>query len=492
MVKSSNGQSTAPILEMRNVSFGYQARPLLYDVSLSVNAGEMVGLLGPNGSGKSTLLRLLSGVLTPQHGQVCLQSRDLRQWGRRGAAQRIAVVPQELHMPYAFTVEHMVNLGRTPFVASFFGTRSKQDELVVHDAMLAAGIDELAHRIFNELSGGERQRVMIAMALAQQPLVLLLDEPTAHLDIKYQIETLELVQQLNRERGVTIVAAIHDLNLAARYFPRLLLFQRGIVADAGPAEVLEPGLLSRVYGVEVQVGILRGAEHLSVLPPGRNHMIVSNDEDQSIATHGDQCSMPALQPWVHVMAGGGTGEVLMRALADEQIPFVAGALNIGDSDHTLALRLARQVITEQPYAPLAPKTLERVRHSLAQVAVLVISLAPIGTGNLALLQEAVVAAQRGLPVIMLANSVGSPPLRGPVDGEASSESDAGPLKGGDPTETIDDVLQRSGLGACDYTGGAGLQFMRQLLQSGAQVVGTVGEALGAIRRYEPPVNQPPR
>src|SRR5207245_7811873 len=119
----------------------------------------------------------------------------------------------------------------------------------------------------NELSGGDRERVMMSMALAQQPILLLLDEPTSHLDIKYQIETLELVQHLNRQRGVTVVAAMHDLNLAARYFPRLLLFQRGIVADSGPAEVLEPGLLRRVYGVNVQVGILRGAEHMSVLPP---------------------------------------------------------------------------------------------------------------------------------------------------------------------------------------------------------------------------------
>src|SRR6202035_5224661 len=186
-----------------------------------------------------------------------------------------------------------------------------------------------------QLSGGERQRVMIAMALAQEPSLLLLDEPTSHLDIKYQIETLELVQRLNRERGVTVIAAMHDLNLAARYFPRLLLFQRGIVADSGPAEVLDPALLSRVYGVDVQAGILRGAEHLSVLPPNSQPT-----EDEAEQRHGLR---------VHVMAGGGAGELLMRALADAHIPFAAGALNIGDSDHTLALRLAEGVITEPAF-----------------------------------------------------------------------------------------------------------------------------------------------
>ena len=241
---STEKTEATPLLEVRDVSFGYQQKTLLYSLGLSVQRGEMVGLLGPNGSGKTTLLRLLSGVLRPQQGQILLEGRDLSAWGRRGVARRIAVVPQELHMPFAFTVEHMVSLGRTPFVRPFLGSRTQQDQETVHAAMLSAGIAPLAERIFNELSGGERQRVMIAMALAQQPLLLLLDEPTAHLDIKYQIETLELVQKLNRQQGVTIIAALHDLNLAARYFPRLLLFQRGIVADAGPAEVLEPELTS--------------------------------------------------------------------------------------------------------------------------------------------------------------------------------------------------------------------------------------------------------
>src|SRR5438874_9718187 len=320
------------LLDVAGLTFGYVKQPLLYAVYLQVQAGEMLGLLGPNGSGKTTLLRLISGVIRPQQGKVVLEGRDLHQWGRRGAARRIAVVPQELHMPFAFTVEHMVGLGRTPFV-NFLGSQTKHDQSIVQEAMQAAGIDTLAPRFFNELSGGERQRVIIAMALAQGPQLLLLDEPTSHLDIKYQVETLELVQRLNRERGVTATAAMHDLNLAARYFPRLLLFQRGLVADAGPAEVLEPKLLSRVYGINVQVGILRGAQHLSVLPPG------SESRQEETREH--------IQPKVHVMAGGGSGELIMRALADAHIAFTAGALNIGDSDHTLALRLANQVITEQ-------------------------------------------------------------------------------------------------------------------------------------------------
>jgi iron complex transport system ATP-binding protein len=443
------------LLEIKGVTFGYEREPILYGVHIQVRKGEMVGLLGPNGSGKTTLLRLVSGVLRPQQGKVLLEGRDLQDWGRRNIAQRIAVVPQELHMPFAFTVDQMVSLGRTPYI-NLLGSRNRQDAIIVEDAMHAAGITPLAGRIFNELSGGERQLVMVAMALAQQPALLLLDEPTAHLDIKYQIEILELVQRLNRQRGMTVIAAMHDLNLAARYFPRLLLFQRGIVADAGPAEVLEPHLLKRVYGIDVQVGILRGAEHLSVLPPGSG---LESDEREQEA-----------QPQVLVMAGGGSGELLMRALADAHIPFTAGPLNIGDSDCALALRLASEVISEQPYAPISPATLAQLRESLEKVSLLILCPMPVGPGNLALLQEALSAAHHEIKVLLLAPAVLDPGSK--VDEQFTANT----------SYTNDELLQQTGIAKRDYTNGEGLRLVRDLLQTGAVVVRSVTEAVEAAKR----------
>lgn len=434
-----------PLLDMQGITFGYNRQPLLYDVHFQVRAGEMVGLLGPNGSGKTTLLRLISGVLRAQEGTVVLDGRDARAWGRREMARRVAVVPQEMHVPFAFTVQELVSLGRTPY-ARLLGSSTQEDQRMVRNALQATDIEALAGRIFNELSGGERQRVTVAMALAQRPALLLLDEPTSHLDIKYQIELLELVQRLNRETGVTVIAAMHDLNLAARYFPRLLLFQRGIVADATPAEVLEPHLLRRVYGINVQVGILRGAEHISILPPGND--VVADDEP------------PATQPRVHVMAGGGSGELLMRALADARIPFSAGALNIGDSDHTLALRLAQDVITEQPYAPISPAVLEQVRARLSQIALLILCPVPVGPGNLSLLYEAVEAAQRSVTVLLLAPT-------------ATGDNDTS----GDTLTGEDAMLQQTAISERDYTGGAGVSAMRELLQHGARVAKTVREVV---------------
>lgn len=433
---------THPMLEVRDLTFGYPGQTLLEDVQLSVQSGEMIGLLGPNGSGKTTLLRLVAGLLHPQKGQILLDGRALADWGRRRVAQRLAVVPQEFQVPFAFTVEQMVALGRTPFI-SLFGSRTDRDREIVRTAMRQAEVDVLAERIFNEMSGGERQRVLLAMALAQQPHLLLLDEPTSHLDIKYQLEMLDLLKRFNRETGVTVLAAMHDLNLAARYFPRLVLFQRGIVADGGPAEVLEPELLRRVYGIAVQVGVMLGAEHLSVLPPGES--VLAREK-------GKQA-----QPQVHVMAGGGSGARTMRALADAGIAFSAGVLPVGDSDHALAEHLADEVITEQPFSSISENALKRLRERLAEISLLIICPMPVGEGNLILLQEALLVCQRGVEVLLYQVPDGG--------GEGSVDL------------SVERLLRRSGIDKRDYAYGEGARLYRRLLEVGAGAVTSVSEVV---------------
>ncbi|MBX5448877.1 ABC transporter ATP-binding protein [Thermogemmatispora sp.] len=444
----------APLLEARHVSFGYGSQPIFFDVCLQIAAGEMVGLLGPNGSGKTTLLRLLSGVLRPAQGEIWLQGRELERWRRRELARVVAVVPQELHMPFEFTVEQLVALGRFPFVG-LLGSYGPQDRARIAEAMRVTGVDVLATRPFNELSGGERQRVLVAMALAQQPHLLLLDEPTAHLDIRYQIEVLELVQRLNREHGVTVLAAMHDLNLAARYFPRLILFQRGVVADGTPASVLEPRLLSRVYGIAVRVGIVRGTTHFSVVPPGSYEAQEAEEETEPREP----------SPRVLVMAGGGSGERVMRALADWHIPFLAGVLNIGDSDHTLALRLASRVLSEQPYAPISPAALAELRAALSTIDVLIICPMYVGPGNVTLLREALAAARQGRRVLLLAPEASESDSITVIP-EAEAES-----------AELSALLARTGIAQRDYTGGEATRLVEQLLQAGACLISRPIEAL---------------
>lgn len=253
------------------VSFSYLDGFSLQHVDLTLTRGEMVALVGPNGSGKTTLVKIAAGVLNPRHGKVLLDGVTLKSLPRREIARRIAVVPQYFHMPFAFTVGEVVMLGRTSFISTLSG-ETETDYTIAERAMELVGIQRFSNRTFNELSGGERQKVILAMALAQEPKLLLLDEPTAHLDINHQVEILEVAKGLNQERKVTVVAAMHDLNLAALYFDRLVLLNGGaIVADGSPSAVLTKRTIQDVFGASVHIERhpLARVPHVVVLPKVR-------------------------------------------------------------------------------------------------------------------------------------------------------------------------------------------------------------------------------
>ncbi len=256
-------------LKIRRVSFSYSSDGLVLDgIDLAVASGEMVGLLGPNGSGKTTLVKLASGILKPGKGEIRLDGADIRGMGRKAVARIVAVMPQYFHIPFAFTVGEVIALGRLPFIRTIAGETADDHEAVA-GAMAVVGIAHLEERRFDELSGGERQKVVLAMALAQQPRLLLLDEPTAHLDIAHQVEILEQVRRLNRDSGVTVIAAIHDLNLASLYFDRLVLLKEGrILADGKPEDVITEETLRSVFSATVMVERhpMTGAPHVVVAP----------------------------------------------------------------------------------------------------------------------------------------------------------------------------------------------------------------------------------
>lgn len=257
---------------MKDISFSYLNGFSLRQVSLTVEKGEMVALLGPNGSGKTTLIKLAAGVLNPERGEVLLGEARLRKLSRKEIARRVAVVPQYFNIPFAFTVAEVVMLGRTPFINPLSG-EGERDHGIARHAMELTGIEQFSKRTFNELSGGERQKSILAMALAQEPKLILLDEPTAHLDINHQVEILELVKGLNREQGVTVLGAMHDLNLAALYFDRLVLLKEGaIFAQGPPAAVLTEKTIYDVFGARVHIQQHPSAEvpHIVILPKENN------------------------------------------------------------------------------------------------------------------------------------------------------------------------------------------------------------------------------
>jgi len=260
--------SNSNSLFMRNVSFSYFNGLVLRDIDLNIGDGEMVGVIGPNGCGKTTLLKLACGVLSPVRGEVSLGGISLKKLSRKQVARHVAVVPQYFNIPFAFTVAEVVLLGRTPFISTISG-ETRRDHAMSALALGLAGINHLKNRYFNDLSGGERQKVILAMALAQEPKLLLLDEPTTHLDISHQVEILELVKSLNREQEVTVVAAMHDLNLAALFFERLVLLKEGaIFADGSPREVLTEDTIQDVFSASVKVSQhpVTSVPHIVVLP----------------------------------------------------------------------------------------------------------------------------------------------------------------------------------------------------------------------------------
>ncbi len=256
-------------LQLKDVTFSYADSEdfTLHHISIAVRKSQRVAFLGPNGSGKTTILKLATGVLSPKEGTILVGEQDIGKLSRREIAQEIAVVPQYFSIPFAFSVEEIVMLGRTPFIKTF-SSQTQRDYKAVKYALDITRMESLKSRSFNELSGGERQRVILAMALAQQPHLLLLDEPTTHLDINHQIEMLKLIKKLNIEKGTTVVAAMHDLNLAAMYFERLILLKEGqVVADGTPQEVLTSQLIKDVFSVSVQVGQHpSGVPHIVMLP----------------------------------------------------------------------------------------------------------------------------------------------------------------------------------------------------------------------------------
>jgi iron complex transport system ATP-binding protein len=238
-------------LRLEDAWFAYDAVPAVAGLSTTIEPRAFVGVVGPNGSGKSTLVRLLSGYLRPQRGRVWLGERELQRLGDRERARRIAVVPQDPPAALDFTVLEVVLMGRAPHLA-LLGVENWQDLEVARAAMDRTRTGHLAARLLGTLSGGERQRVLLARALAQQTPILLLDEPTSHLDVNYQIEILRLLRELRAEQGTTVLAVLHDLNLASLYCDRLLLLSAGrLAAEGSPIEVLTAPRLAAVYGAPI-------------------------------------------------------------------------------------------------------------------------------------------------------------------------------------------------------------------------------------------------
>ncbi|UKO95743.1 ABC transporter ATP-binding protein [Nostoc sp. UHCC 0870] len=241
-------------LETQNLTGGYTAKTVVKNISLAIEKGEWLSLVGANGSGKSTLLKLMSRLLVPQTGIVLLDGKAIHTQPAAVVAQKLALLPQQQAIPPGLTVRQLVSLGRTPHQPWWQWDLNAEDREKVTESLHLTQMETYQERLVEQLSGGERQRAFLALALAQNPQILLLDEPTTYLDIRYQLELLELLKQLNQNQGITILTVLHEINLAARYSSRIALLYQGNIFSLGePKLVLTPENLAEVLGVEVAV-----------------------------------------------------------------------------------------------------------------------------------------------------------------------------------------------------------------------------------------------
>nr|WP_265112429.1 heme ABC transporter ATP-binding protein [Halosolutus halophilus] len=355
-------------IDVRDVAVSFGEIDVLEDLSLSAEPGEVVGLVGPNGAGKTTLLRTISGAISPDRGRVTIGGDDVHGLSSRESSRRVAVVPQETTLSFSFSVRDVVEMGRHPY-RSRFAPPDPEDRAVVDDALERTRTAQFADRGIEAVSGGERKRVVLARAVAQETPVMLLDEPTASLDVNHAIETLELVRDLVAE-GRTVIAAIHDLNLAARYCDRLVMLADGTVHRSGsPTEVLSSDALRAAFDANAAVtsNPVTGTASVTALP----------DDDPGPLPDG-----------VHVLGSGATAAEVLARLDAAGVDARLGPVSSGSSAAETAAQLGIDSIEVEPFAPLSRADRDALDRSLVDRDATVLADLEVGAGNQILLDRA--------------------------------------------------------------------------------------------------------
>lgn len=388
-----------------------------------------MGLLGPNGSGKTTLLRTISRLLKPRVGVVYLDEREIYSMGSQEAAKNIAVVPQGSSLSFDFTALEIVLMGRHPHI-SRLKFESEEDLAIARKAMEVTNTWHLAERRISELSGGERQRVIIARALAQEPKVLLLDEPTTHLDINSQLEIMDLLKELCVKGGLVVLAVLHDFNLAARYCDSIILLKDGKIFSIGRVdEVLTSENIREVFQVDVIVKKHPLTNTLYVIPVSTSRPLISRERKLSI----------------HLICGAGTGSSLMRELVKNGYRVTAGVLNVLDTDHETAQLLKIPVVSEAPFSPITDENYEANLKMASEADIVIVTSVPFGYANLRNLEVALKALERGVNVFVI----------------------------------DDEPIEKR-----DFTGGKAIQYMSKLRDGGAIFIKDSNELMLLLDRAE--------
>lgn len=374
------------VLKVENLSFSYDEALVLKNLSLEVKKGDFISIIGPNGSGKSTLINLLSRVLKGFEGSISIFEKDIKSLSAREVARLIAVVPQYSNPGFDFNVEEMVLMGRFPYI-SRFGSEGRQDYDIVADIMEKTKVSGLSRKKFNELSGGEKQRVVIAQALAQDTPILLLDEPTSHLDINFQIELMELFYKLNLNGEKTIIGVFHDINLAANYSRTAILLKNGQVYAQGDIDsVINKENIQNVFQSNVYVG----------KNPFTGKIYISPTFSAATATNHD-----AHKTRIHVIGGGGAATPLLNMLANIGYTLTCGVVNNFDTDLDTAKILGISYVSEAPFSPVSLYSQNRNMELIKASDIVILPQIAFGHGNFSNIVSVKEAIDMGKRVIVV-------------------------------------------------------------------------------------------
>lgn len=371
-------------VEFLDICSGYRNIPVLQNISLEIYKGEICGIIGPNGSGKTTFLRTITRFIEPSGGIVRIFGKDTLSLSAAERARLVGVVGQQTETPMNFTVEEVVSTGRTVSLPRFSSGTAK-DRAIIERSMVYTDVIDMRHRLFSELSGGERQRVVIAMVLAQEPQIILLDEATSHLDMNHRLEIMQIIERLNTEHEITVLMVSHDLNLAAEFCSRLIMLDHGkIISDGPPDEVLNEKTLEKVYHCKLQVNKSQPGGSINITLAPR---IAPRQSGQGTR--------------IHVISGGGSGEEVVRLLSLCDYTITCGALNQRDSDAEITAALDIDTALEKPFSPIGTKAFEKAKEMALQSDAVVVCAVPFGPGNLINLDIAEEAMKHNIPVLIM-------------------------------------------------------------------------------------------
>lgn len=350
-------------IKVDGLSFGYDNSSVLKNISAVFPTACMTSIVGPNGSGKSTLLKLISGVLKSHGGAICLNGTDIASISKKETARIMSVVPQNTAMEFDYKVMDVVLMGRYPYISRFKGETAKDREIAVKN-MEFTNTYHLRDRSFNQLSGGERQRVILAQALTQQPKILLLDEPISHLDLQHQIEIMNLIKKLSMDQQLTVIAVLHDLNIAAAYSDHIVMLKAGEISAVGsPVEALTADNIKAVFGIDVEVEVSPLTNKPYIYAITRPEIKKNNVK-------------------VHVICGGGSGSEIISNLYNIGFEVSTGVLSIGDLDWKISKDFDLQLAEDIPFSRISDDAYETNRRLAAAADYIVLTDFYIGRANL--------------------------------------------------------------------------------------------------------------